>query len=106
MLNTSGELAQVKASGLKLKPFRAYLHNTSGAQAKKLRTMSVSRWDDLDDESGTTTSIDELLEESGIFTSGANVYDLNGVLVRKNTHTIQGLPKGIYIVNGKKHVVK
>lgn len=102
---SGGKLAPV-AANLTLKPFRAYLHNTSGAKAKKLKSMSVSRWDDLDDESGTTTSIDELLEESGIFTGGANVYDLNGVLVRKNTHTLQGLPKGIYIVNGKKHVVK
>lgn len=102
---SGGKLAPV-ASNIILKPFRAYLHNASGANAKKLKSMSVSRWDDLDDESGTTTSIDELLEESGIFTGGANVYDLNGVLVRKNTHTLQGLPKGIYIVNGKKHVVK
>lgn len=102
---SGGKLAPV-AANITLKPFRAYLHNTSGAKAKKLKSMSVSRWDDLDDESGTTTSIDELLEESGIFTGGANVYDLNGVLVRKNTHTLQGLPKGIYIVNGKKHVVK
>lgn len=102
---SGGKLAPV-AANTTLKPFRAYLHNTSGAKAKKLKSMSVSRWDDLDDESGTTTSIDELLEESGIFTGGANVYDLNGVLVRKNTHTLQGLPKGIYIVNGKKHVVK
>lgn len=102
---SDGKLAPV-AANITLKPFRAYLHNTSGAHAKKLKSMSVSRWDDLDDESGTTTSIDELLEESGIFTGGANVYDLNGVLVRKNTHTLQGLPKGIYIVNGKKHVVK
>ena len=102
---SDGKLAPV-APNITLKPFRAYLHNTSGAHAKKLKSMSVSRWDDLDDESGTTTSIDELLEESGIFTGGANVYDLNGVLVRKNTHTLQGLPKSIYIVNGKKHVVK
>lgn len=102
---SDGKLAPVTAN-ITLMPFRAYLHNTSGAHAKKLKSMSVSRWDDLDDESGTTTSIDELLEESGIFTGGANVYDLNGVLVRKNTHTLQGLPKGIYIVNGKKHVVK
>ena len=106
VLNTSGQLAQVTKSGLKLKPFRAYLDNTSGAHAKKLKSMSVSKWDDLDDESGTTTSIDVILEENGIFTKTADVYDLNGVLVRKNAHTIQGLPKGIYIVNGKKHVVK
>lgn len=101
----SNGILKPAASGVTLKPFRAYLHNTAGAQAKVLKSMAVSGWDDLDDL-GNTTSIDEILEENGIFTRGANVYDLNGVLVRKNTHTIQGLPKGIYVVNGKKYVVK
>lgn len=107
VLNTSGKLARVGVEGLKLKPFRAYLRNNYSniSEAKTLKSMAFSGWDDIDDLDNTT-SIDEILEESGIFTKGANVYDLNGVLVRKNTHTIQGLPKGIYIVNGKKYVVK
>lgn len=105
VLNTSGKLSRVAVPGLKLKPFRAYLRNNAGSNAKLLTSMAFSGWDDLDDLDNTT-SIDEILEENGIFTKGANVYDLNGVLVRKNTHTIQGLPKGIYIVNGKKYVVK
>ena len=36
----------------------------------------------------------------------ADVYSLSGVLVRKNTTSLVGLPKGIYVVNGKKRVVK
>lgn len=108
VLNTSGQLGRVGVPELKLKPFRAYLCNnyTNPLNAKILKSMAFSAWDDLDDESGTTTSIDVILEDSGIFTKGADVYDLNGVLVRKNAHTIQGLPKGIYVVNGKKYVVK
>ena len=35
-----------------------------------------------------------------------NVYSINGQLVRRNADTIDNLPKGIYIVNGKKHIVK
>ena len=35
-----------------------------------------------------------------------NVYSLNGVKVRSNATSLDGLAKGIYIVNGKKYVVK
>lgn len=35
-----------------------------------------------------------------------NVYLLNGQLVRSNAKDLEGLPKGVYIVNGKKYVVK
>ncbi len=31
-----------------------------------------------------------------------NIYDLQGRAIRKNSHNINNLPKGIYIVNGKK----
>ena len=33
-----------------------------------------------------------------------NVYSINGQLVRRNADTLDNLPKGIYIVNGKKVV--
>ena len=35
-----------------------------------------------------------------------DVYSVDGRLVRKAADGISGLPKGIYIVNGKKFVVK
>ena len=35
-----------------------------------------------------------------------NVYSINGQLVRRNADTLDNLPKGIYIVNGKKHIVE
>ena len=35
-----------------------------------------------------------------------DVYNLNGMLVRKNATDLNGLRKGIYIVNGKKYIVK
>ena len=35
-------------------------------------------------------------------TISSDVYSISGVLVRKNATTLDGLPKGIYIVNGKK----
>ena len=36
----------------------------------------------------------------------ADVYSLSGVLVRRNATTLSGLPKGIYMVKGRKHVVR
>lgn len=38
--------------------------------------------------------------------ASADVYTVNGQLVRKNATTLMGLPKGIYIQGGKKIVVK
>ena len=35
-----------------------------------------------------------------------NVYSITGTLVRSNAKNLEGLPKGMYIVNGKKFVVK
>ena len=35
-----------------------------------------------------------------------NVYSITGSLVRSNAKNLEGLPKGMYIVNGKKFVVK
>ena len=35
-----------------------------------------------------------------------DVYNLSGMKVRSGVNSLEGLPKGIYIVNGKKYVVK
>ena len=35
-----------------------------------------------------------------------DVYNLNGLLVRKHAKNLNGLPKGIYVVDGKKVVVR
>ena len=35
-----------------------------------------------------------------------NLYDLNGRIVRRGTTSLEGLPRGIYIVNGKKALIK
>lgn len=51
---------------------------------------------------GNTTAIDEVEQAGTTFT----VYTLQGVLVREQATTLNGLPNGIYIVNGKKVIVK
>ena len=51
---------------------------------------------------GNATAIDQLLDGM----ARADVYDLNGKLVKKNAATAAGLQKGIYIINGKKITIK
>ena len=51
-----------------------------------------------------TTGIHEIKSEEPIRQQG--VYTLSGLQVRKNSDNLVGLPSGIYIVDGKKVVVK
>lgn len=55
--------------------------------------------------SGLETGINGIVAEDAL----VNVYDLNGILVRENVklgQALEGLSKGIYIVNGTKKAVK
>ena len=99
VMSNSGTLARVKNSVM-AKPFRAYIRCIDVANAKPLTTMSFS------ESEGETTSIEELLQDNGIILESSDVYGVNGVKVRSNTHSLEGLSKGIYVVNGKKYVVK
>ena len=56
-------------------------------------------------EDPTATAIQEIATESHTKVN-SGVYTLGGQKVRMNADDLQGLPQGIYIVNGKKVVVK
>lgn len=54
----------------------------------------------------TTTAIDQISADGGIKTIPvADVYNLSGQLVRQKG-SLEGLSKGIYIIGGKKYIVK
>lgn len=53
---------------------------------------------------GSTTYIDGVLDKPAEQTN--NVYTLNGQLVRLNAQNLNGLKSGVYVVNGRKVVVK
>lgn len=99
VMSNSGVLTKLKNNAT-AKPFRAYIKCLDSANAKPLTTMGFS------DSEGETTSIEELLQDNGIILESSDVYGVNGVKVRSNTHSLEGLSKGIYVVNGKKYVVK
>lgn len=106
VITTKGTLANVPQTGLTIKPYRAYIHfnqTTHEAKAIKLASMGFAGFDDME---GETTSIEDLLFNDGIMTRPADVFNVNGQKVRSKAENLYGLPKGVYIVNGKKYVNK
>lgn len=56
-------------------------------------------------DGGTTNSIEGI--ENGFNSKADNkVYNMNGQVVRNSSTSLEGLPKGVYIVNNKKYIVK
>ncbi|MBP3745627.1 MAG: hypothetical protein J6I34_09450, partial [Prevotella sp.] len=93
---SSGVFSVVSASGANLKPFRAYFVVPVTDAAAGARQLNIFYDDSI------ITGIDAV--ESTATTSG-DIYTIGGVLVAKDGN-MSRLPKGIYIMNGKKYVVK
>ncbi len=56
--------------------------------------------------SGEITGIDEVTTGGSKAKANGAVFTIDGVKVRDNAISLDGLPAGIYIYNGKKHLVK
>ena len=106
VVTNKGVLSRIPKDEMKIKPYRSYIYfnrvNT-GAKAISLQSMNVNGFENDEDH---TTGIENLLFESGILTHSADVYSIDGQLVRSKALNFNGLPKGVYIVNGKKYVKK
>ena len=106
VVTNNGVLSRILKNGMKIKPYRSYIYFnrvTAGAKAISLQNMNVNGFENDEDN---TTGIENLLFESGILTHSADVYSIDGQLVRSKALNFNGLPKGVYIVNGKKYVKK
>lgn len=106
VVTNKGVLSRIPEDGMKIKPYRSYIYfnrQTAGAKAISLQNMNVNGFENDKDN---TTGIENLLFESGILTHSADVYSIDGQLVRSKALNFNGLPKGVYIVNGKKYVKK
>ncbi len=88
-----GSKVRKGGAGSTLKSTRAYLEYNGTANVNEMRII-------IDGEETTITEID------GMPVGNFDVYSLQGVRVRQNVNNLDGLNKGIYIVNGKKHIVK
>lgn len=90
---SNNALSTVATDGtyMTLKGYRGYFHANGGTGA----SISVL----FDDPSGVrdlTTSAPKTF----------NVYSLSGQMIRRNATSLQGLSRGVYIVNGKKYLVR
>lgn len=87
-----------RASGQEtMKAYRATFQVPSTMSgAKTMNTVFVG-------EGGSVTAIDDVQVSPQV---SFDVYHINGMLVKKNAIDLNGLDKGIYIINGKKYVVK
>lgn len=89
---------------------RSFIKSPSAYNPTKSTSSAKALFLNYDDEEEFTTGIDELIaEEFGedviVVTKSTKVYDLNGRMVAEG-EDINSLPAGIYIVNGKKYIVK
>lgn len=82
------------------KGFRGWLQSVEG-QASKVFEYEIEGV--VEQVNGNTTAIDGI---EAAQQHSANIYNLNGQLVRQGATSTEGLPSGLYIVGGKKLVVK
>lgn len=100
---TDGKFMTYTGSPAPLKGFRGYLKKDSGSPVKIL---SVGVGSNVDSDN-TTTLIDNLIIDNdanasyGI--SDGKVYNINGQVVG-NGKSLNTLPSGVYIINGKKYI--
>lgn len=98
ILGSNGEWYFLQ-SDYAVKGFRCWIATGDAAAAKLLR-FSIDGKD-----FGTVTAINGIETDSYSMKSGT-VYNLNGQVVRSNATSLEGLPKGVYIFNKRKIIVK
>lgn len=83
-----------------IRGFSGWFHKIDNSPSKASEA-SISLFDDSCITPIETIKVDDLNRD----TSG-KVYSISGVLVKNDAADLNNLPKGIYVVNGKKYVVK
>lgn len=105
--NGEGSLVMREGSPAKIQAFRGFLKKKTTAQAK---LFSVAYFNQLSDNSDIPSKIEGVMMDSNgqllDFKADDVVYNLSGQVVTTDASSLYSLPKGIYIVNGKKYVVE
>jgi hypothetical protein len=83
-----------------IRGFSGWFHKKDNSSAKASE-LSLSLFDD-----SSITPIETVKEDDLNRDTSGKVYSISGVLVKNNAADLNNLPKGIYVVNGKKYVVK
>lgn len=84
-----------------IRGFSGWFHYLPNKSISEPHELSLSLFDDSSVTPIETVKVDDLNRD----TSG-KVYSISGVLMKNNTADLNNLSKGIYVVNGKKYVVK
>lgn len=105
--NNDGVLVMREKFDAKIQAFRGFLQKKATAQAK---LFSVAYFDLLSDNSDIPSKIEGVMMDSNgelvDIKAGDAIYNLSGQVVTTDASSLYSLPKGIYIVNGKKYVVE
>lgn len=90
-----------------VKGFRGFLKADLNSEAKPQKLM-ISTYSNTGNNNGETTGIEGLIIDSDgqikNYPTNGRVYNTNGQLVSEDASNFQSLPRGIYIINGKKYV--
>lgn len=84
----------------KTKGFRGWLQSANGQASKGIEYEINGVVDQVNGDATAIEGIEAAQQHN------ANIYNLNGQLVRQGATSTEGLPSGLYIVGGKKVVVK
>lgn len=84
-----------------IRGFSGWFHHQTKNSNSKDSELSLSLFDD-----SSTTPIETVKEDDLNRDTSGKVYSISGVLMKNNAADLNNLPKGIYVVNGKKYVVK
>lgn len=106
--NSDGSLVMREKSDAKIQAFRGFLKKKNTNAPAKL--FSVAYFNQLSDNSDIPSKIEGVMMDSNgqllDFKADDVVYNLSGQVVTTDASSLYSLPKGIYIVNGKKYVVE
>lgn len=99
-----GALIMTSATGQEIdNPFTTTVNTDNGQNAKSLDAdMSLI----YVEEPNTTTGLDKPAIEIPVVKTNSKVYNMNGQVVRNDARDLNSLGKGLYIVNGRKIVIK
>lgn len=91
---SGGDMYHLKKNNA-IKGFRGWLVDHTGTNSIKFNIGD-----------GSVTSIDEVIANDRAEKTSDAVYTVDGVKIRDNASSLEGLPAGLYIFKGKTHLVK
>ena len=102
----SGNMSDGKPYSYGLKAFRCWFELTKNTSAGGTAAPSISLL--IDGVEDSTTGIDDIhgsTDRTSYKRGIEGVFNMNGQMVRRSC-SLEGLPKGMYVVNGKKIVIR